>query len=513
MKSNFFQINHCIILLLLVAVASIVYWASANILWIGDDFFYQFIFDENNLPTESPNSEPVQTFGDVLFSQYHHYFSINGRVIAHILVQTFCGLLGQQWFAIFNSLAYVLFIAGLVYLVRGNFYNIRTWISATIIVLLAFITKMTPSCQIGYIWMAVLNIVFLYIFLNGEKYKHWQLVLIGVFSILCGNGHEAYSIGFSFGIIVYWAFNIKSFGLTRYVAALCYGAGALLLCLSPAAYSRASTENHLLFQSLFFLIFSLRAVYLLIAVTFYKLISRKITLKGLFKQNLFYWSALVGCLCFNIGVGVFCNRQLFGAELVASILTLKLLKGNTFSPFWLYALGGVTLISVWFNMEKVYLFKKQTERIYEQYMQSSNGNVYQNIWHPGLLYSWSPYFWENGVHTRSLRWLMKREFPDKPYITILPEYLAGKDSVDLGNQIFHCQYKPGKIICIQSKSSPAKFIVERKLFGIVPYQIREMEFERPLYETPYWKAIIYDELNPVILNTNTYIVQQTNQEK
>ncbi len=496
-KSNLF--------ILLFSVFIIVFWASYNTIWLGDDYYYQFIFESNQTPLGMDNPQPIHSVQDIFISQYNHYFNYNGRTAAHIIVQLFCGLLGHTWFALCNGAVYLIFIMSLVFLVKGNLQSLRTWLSVTILVFLSFMTKITPSCQIGYIWMGVLNIWFIWIFIYGTSHKWWSLLLYVAGAFICGNSHEAYSIGISIAIIVYWLSHFNNFGVRRYFLAIGYGLGTLMLCLSPATRERASGVGGETFQSLFFLIFSLRAVYILIAVVIYQLVRRRITLKKLYTTYAFYWNVLLACLAFNVLIGVFCNRQLFGAELMSVILILKIIPNYAFNNFWMSFLGLCALLIIYFNIERVHLLKEQEHRIYKDYLLSENGNVYQNTWEPGLKDGWASYFWENGFHTRSFVRMMRRKYPKKPSLRIIPEYLQGKDSVELGNEVYHFKYKPGKLLLIQSTKHPQRFLVKRKFFGIFPYQLREMDFTTPLYETPYWKAIIYDELSPIIYNVEVIV--------
>lgn len=496
--------NRFIIYVLLLFIWILIFWASENVIWLGDDYYYQFFFERDHTPLGLNNPRSIENIGDVFVSQYNHYFTYNGRTIAHVLVQIFCGLLGKTWFSIFNGFAYIVLILSVVYLVKSNFNSFKTWLSVIIIVFVIFMTKMTPSCQIGYIWIAILNILFIELFLNNKKYNNWYLPGLFILGFLSGNGHECYSVGIALGIIIYWIGNIKRFGLKRYVLAIGYGLGTLLLCISPATQERASGSVDA-FQSLFFFIFSLRALYILFAVVLYQLLRKKISFHDLYTNNAFYWNVLIVCIIFNSIIGIFCNRQLFGIELMSMILILKVLPGNAFNKFWMCCLGVIVIVITWFNAERVYLQRIQEERIFTKYIESKDGNVYQDTWGTGLHEGWASYFWENSFHTCSFKRMIKREYSESPEITILPKFLEGKDSLNIGNYAYHFKYKPGKLLLIQSKESPKKFYVIRKFFGVIPYQTREMDFREPWYETPKWRAIVYDELNPIIYNKDVII--------
>lgn len=87
--------------------AIVIFLFSYYNIWQGDDLNYRMIITADNWDAlyDGPKV-PVESFNDILKSQYYHYLFVNGRSIAHTLVQIFCGLLGHGWFAICNSLAY-----------------------------------------------------------------------------------------------------------------------------------------------------------------------------------------------------------------------------------------------------------------------------------------------------------------------------------------------------------------------------------------------------------------------
>lgn len=487
---------------LLAIVAGIIYWASANILWLGDDFYYQYIFGPISVPSAYEHLTGIESFSDVIYSQCNHYYTYNGRFVAHVLVQIFCGLWGQQAFAIFNAVAFVLLIVCVAYVV-GQTRQPGTLLSSLILVLLVFVTKMTPSAQINYVWVAILDLLFIKVFLSNKRYSPIKIFFISILSLLAGNGNEAFSIGISGAIIIYWIVNFRNFRLQDYIFAICYGVGALLLCLSPGSLNRAGATRIDVMQSLFFFIFSLRAVYILMILVAYKICIKKVSIIGIYKEYAFYWNVLFISIVFNLIVGVFCNRQLFGAELMAILIILDLLKNHKFNGIWMCILSAMAVYCVYIEIEKTLSYIKQKESIFSKFEDSADGVVYQDTWLP-LSEGWSSYFWENGYHSDSFKKLMRREYPDKPELAILPEYFEGKIDQNLPNSVHHYADNSGTIIFVQNKKNPATFVVERKFFGILPYQHREMDFSNPLFENEYYRAIVYGEFRPYILNTGVY---------
>lgn len=57
----------------------------------SDDWHYNFIYGTLN---------DIDSLGDIIKSQYVHYFEVNGRFVPHFFVQLFDGLLGKGLFDI-----------------------------------------------------------------------------------------------------------------------------------------------------------------------------------------------------------------------------------------------------------------------------------------------------------------------------------------------------------------------------------------------------------------------------
>ena len=98
-------------LFILLVLFLYVFYFSANTLWLEDDANYMFKFVINDTPTITNTSdEYISSLSDVIESQYAHYFVSNGRIVAHTIVQLINPFLSRSVFALFNGLAYVLFV-------------------------------------------------------------------------------------------------------------------------------------------------------------------------------------------------------------------------------------------------------------------------------------------------------------------------------------------------------------------------------------------------------------------
>lgn len=190
-------------------VAIIIYFFSANVPWVCDDIRYQF-----NLAADS-DIQRINSIVDIFSSQWEHYMTVNGRYVAHWLVQFFCGLLGQTTFSICNAFIYIAYIMLVLKLGKGDIKEPLVIISASILTLIACDIPYGPAFQIGYVWMFVLTFIWLYLFFKVNTNSFLQLSLLFIFSLIAGNGHEAINIGVSGAIIIFMLFNFKKITTTQ----------------------------------------------------------------------------------------------------------------------------------------------------------------------------------------------------------------------------------------------------------------------------------------------------------
>lgn len=181
----------------LTIVAIVIYIFSATCPWIGDDINYRFNW------AAKPNLEEINSISDIFASQWAHYFMTNGRFIIHCFVQLFCGLLGQQTFAISNALIYIAYILLVLKLSGGNIKNTLSIISTSLLTLISFDTLYGPACQMGFVWTFTLVFSWIYIFFKINTKSIFKLFLIFLFSIIAGNSQEAITIGISGALIIF----------------------------------------------------------------------------------------------------------------------------------------------------------------------------------------------------------------------------------------------------------------------------------------------------------------------
>ena len=179
----------------------------------NDDFGYSFIWDgENggNFLTKSgeefQHRDRVESLSDIFKSQYSHYFTWGGRIVAHFFAQFFLWI-GKSYFEIANTIIFAIFIILILKLSNTEFKKSEFaigWIFFTLFCVssitplnIACMTWLTGSCN--YLWMATLQLAFLLpyvIAIRSGKIVDSKLKIffMAVFGIFAGWSNEAGSL-------------------------------------------------------------------------------------------------------------------------------------------------------------------------------------------------------------------------------------------------------------------------------------------------------------------------------
>lgn len=309
-------------LLLLTLLAAVVAYLSLQSPWVGDDIEYAYIASANEV---NFTDVPIQDFDDVLYSQRLHYTSVNGRTIAHTLVQCFCGLWPPIAFALTNGLVYAFFIVLLCRTAGLSIRQPRHVFTAILLVSLSFNTSLTPVCQVGYIWMFCLALAFLYLLRQPNRLP----IVLGIaLAFVAGWGQEALNLGISGALVISAISTPRRLGWKRWMLATAFCLGTSLLLLSPAAWHRAATV-HVSFPDSFMAFASgVRLFYLLLLLIITERLIYKTPFRILYKDHAFLFHALLLLLIFNLSLGVFGRRQLFGIELISLLLLLRISRSH-----------------------------------------------------------------------------------------------------------------------------------------------------------------------------------------
>ncbi|MDE5813375.1 MAG: hypothetical protein K2H72_03730, partial [Muribaculaceae bacterium] len=310
-------------------------------------------------------SEPawghIKSVSGFFKSQWIHYQHVNGRFVAHMIVQLFNSQFVQQVFAICNAIVYILF--ALLIAKAGNVStskNASGILSAICMAVLFFITKMMPTCQIGYIWAMTANIAWLLVFFRHGKRAWWTTVLMLILGISVGNWQESVSIGVCGGLGIWWMIRMVDswrkpsvrFDWRRSWMLLGYVAGTASNCLAPSTMGRVSDISMPLIDQLLIASYSFPAVVTLAVIAAYETWRHRHIRLFSFQHSDgkiptgVLLAGMILLIVFNVVIGIYSNRQLFGANLFASILTLRILPRHRFNVAF-NALASIAVIAFW----------------------------------------------------------------------------------------------------------------------------------------------------------------------
>lgn len=413
--------------------AAIVTFSLAAV-WLGDDIDYRYFISDSIWNSYGRLSSIPRFFA----SQGNHYMNVNGRFTAHALVQLFCGVAGKTAFAAANALIYCAFIYLVLKFakVRRIADNPAAVITAITVTLLTFVTKMMPTTQIGFVWMFALNLAWLRLFINHRNTSRLGTLLIFILGISVGNGQEALTLGMSAALGLWWLHRRCRVGKARTAMLICYWAGTLAICCSPGTLGRAGGLSVPLGTSIVYMLLSLRAAYMLIITVIVLRMRGTISLRKAYRDNALFVNAMAIMLLFNLAIGVYCNRQLFGIELMAMLIMLRLLPQHAFAR-------GVRIVAMlavvvmlgcqWQGIRKV---QREYDDIEALYAESEKGIVYYDRTLGSNNYYLREYrYYEeivgqfnNDTH-HSLQKLMHEKYPKQKSLHVWPTCIKGAKAV------------------------------------------------------------------------------------
>ncbi len=312
-------------------------WTPEN----GDDYTYKFmcILD---IESHFDLDHPIRTLPEIFISQFHHYFIVNGRVIVHIFVQLFTGLLGKSVFNIFNALFFCGFIYAIQKYVTKSFGDLF-FLSITVF----FIVLLLPSFNETFLWMTgsmnylwVSSFVMLFLIelerVKDKTFSHKHIAYLFP-GLLVGWTHEGITFPLAISLIVYMVWNYKKIWKSAaFPLIVGFIVGALLCAFAPGILHRASQGSSTGILRIISILVAqctiLRIFYLLvILLVFRKHIGYKDSLLHFFKEN----CVLVGGILFSFGIVLVADtvngRVVFGLEFFSLLLVLKFLHGIKFS--------------------------------------------------------------------------------------------------------------------------------------------------------------------------------------
>ena len=403
----------------LLIIGSLFYLMNMYTPICGDDYLYSFyltpvaaksFFEGASIGFE----QKISSFTDVIFSQYNHYFYVNGRTIPHILEQSFAGLWGENCFNLINVFAFLL-LNMLVIWISGkrNLTKFGYWVAAVF-----FIWFLLPcpvdlfllmSGALNYTWSAVLCLAFLLVYTKVRQMErvNWGVAfLLFLLGVISGWTHESLVVGISGALFIIYCvqYNKRRPKSPEVILVVGFWLGTVLLCLSPAARGRASFDHPSIWETFLLIIGELRAFYVLLFLLVYTFFREKRnnnnhTLRKFFYDNQLYFYVILIELVFSLVIGFRNVRQLFGIELFSVVILIKLISEQTsFNTVWCRSISIVAASVIILHMAFVIPCAKrshaQFQDIVTTYLHSEDGVVsFKHEEFPCLV---DPYVWRFG---------------------------------------------------------------------------------------------------------------------
>lgn len=435
-----------------IATSLLIVVISLTVCWLGDDIDYMFRIKTAIWDSWGFIGSPA----DLVRSQWNHYLFVNGRVVAHILVQLFCGVFGQTAFALCNGAVWYVFLHLIATGVHpGSFTShprlfardrakesFSSSLTVATLALLSFITKMMPTTQIGYIWMFTIILLWLSLYYSDRCSTPAGIILLTLFGIIAGNAQEALSIGvcvmLAVTIFSRWReiFSNRKSALRALIPAIGFFAGVATDCFSPSTLHRAVSyaDTVSVCDSLLFAVVALRGFWLMLVISAFMIATRKLSFRHFVKDNLPCVLAIACLFLFNLAIGIKSNRQLFGIELLSILLMLRILPARRLSAPVLIPVTAAVVMIYGFQIQSALRIRYEFKEIVEEYKESSNGVILHSrlrgstnpLTREFRLYEEIAGQFDNDVR-HSIMKLLCHKIDGKKVIKFVPEYVA-KDS-------------------------------------------------------------------------------------
>lgn len=302
-----------------------------------DDVLYAHIYPKTqslDTPHCLDTNNPIKCWEDVWVSQWNHYLTTNGRGLVHLIVQSFCGMIGKS---AFNQVTSIVFLFFSLFLTKTFFKDKRIEIGHIAISLCFFLFLIPePTCLydgiaygVNYLWSSTACLAFVYCLMQKTK-NPLLIYMMPLLGFAAGWSHEGIVIGIGVGIA--WKILERRFKLEKWETFAIAGfvVGAFLLVFSPANIARAGGMNDsdwaggavaLRLRAFHFM----RGFYAFFAAFLVLLwVDRKSAMVYI-RANSFWIVTWVTSLLFIVGVGALNRRAVYGVDLFSVILLFRIL--------------------------------------------------------------------------------------------------------------------------------------------------------------------------------------------
>ena len=306
-------------------------------------------------------------FSDIFRVQREAYLHVNGRVLAHSIVQVFAGMIGKPVFNVLNALA----VCGLVYMLcktADNEFRVGNVVLLMISVFLVwfcypdqYVTMFMIAGSLNYVWATVIVLIFLKAFFSPLLNEtNGRVIGLCIYSFVAGAWGEMYSVCVAPSLLLVMCLDKLRRNRVAWLMLLFFFIGTAIMVLAPGNYARMLEVNDGGSTSI-----STRIVntmvnvlggnlpwlwVLMIALWIY--IRKYKGIIGFWRNNVFWWVAILFSLVFSIVSGASYQRTFFAIYTFTFVLFLQLFSKIDLDRIAFYALCSMLLVIQAFDFWK-----------------------------------------------------------------------------------------------------------------------------------------------------------------
>ena len=214
---------------------------------MADDYSYAFIWageDMGNLMDNIGPRERVNSLGDILISQWSHYFTWGGRTPSMIFIQLFAWV-GKIWFDLANTIVFTLLMLVLYWMAVGEVqspaHHKRVFLWVMVCMLFGVMDYpstmlwMTGACV--YLWTGLWECLFLLPFVTRRHPSAWLMAGAGLLAGWSEEGGSLVTV-FMTACLLYDAWKRKRVERWMVTGFIFLIAGCALLIFCPGSINR-----------------------------------------------------------------------------------------------------------------------------------------------------------------------------------------------------------------------------------------------------------------------------------
>jgi len=324
------SIHKTVSLIILFIFLSIYYILSASGVISGDDLLYTYKFSFNPV-SDAPwplIHEKIESVTDIIYSQYVHWFLMNGRTLIHTIVQIFVSFSNMPVFALFSTAMFLAFI--ILYSIEcfpTHSSRLSILFVFSILVVMCVPEKniiyISLVGAINYLWPMSVILFFLFMLRRNIKSVSGKTLFI-LLGLCAGWSHEALSIPVATALFFYLIVERKHIPLYTKIAVLFFFIGCCLLTFAPGNWIKFLDSNQ---SSLYWkaAVYKRLTTFLYLRITYFLVpLSIYLYKKGLFKdflyRNIYHVLAFLTAIAFILAIGPINSRSVFFVDMIAGVL-------------------------------------------------------------------------------------------------------------------------------------------------------------------------------------------------